>query len=475
MADSGHDPGPDTADTTRPARQAGLNLVTQVGLLLFGALLAAHLIAMALLQHTGTLIHPISREQALSTLAAGYALAHTDPEAALRSGLLTPGDSPSGPSRGVHLWRATTAEVGAFAMQPEERELEQELRQRLGLAASQPAWLQLERTSGHDARGPLLSLAAWQPLQLRASIALPEGSWLNARLALQGRYEWWPLLTYSLPASILPVLALALLLAVRLARPLRALISATTQVRYGRELPPLPLQGPREARELTRQFNGMQQRIARHRDARTRILAAISHDLRTPVTALRLQVELIDDDALRHDLLASVGELQLMLEETLDFARADSRAEPLRRIDVAELLQALAQRYASLGHTLRIDPQPLPPIAWTCRPLALKRALSNLIDNALHHAQHATLAVRHEAGTLVLRVDDDGPGVAPDLLEAVFEPFRQLDDTRGPERSGLGLGLSIARACVEIQGGTLHLSNRAPRGLSATITLPASP
>ena len=151
----------------------------------------------------------------------------------------------------------------------------------------------------------------------------------------------------------MPVLVVAWLLALRLIRPLKALIAATARVNHGRPLPPLPVHGPHEARELITQFNAMQDRIARHVDGRTRLLAAISHDLRTPVTALRLQAELIDDDTLRQDMLESLAELQAMVEETLDFARAEGQAEAWRTLDMARTVADIVERYRHLGQAVR--------------------------------------------------------------------------------------------------------------------------
>lgn len=460
-----------------------LGLAWQFGLLLVVALLASHFIAMALLQRTGALVHPISREQALTTLATAHALAgRPGPDDARRTELLALQASPA-----ARLWLAAAPAVAPFAMQPEELRLAADLRARLGLPPSTGVWMQLERASGEHARAGLLSLAAWEPLHLRASLALPGSSnsdsdhldgprWINADLRLQGRYDWSSTLLYTLPASILPVLAAAVWLAWRLVRPLRTLIGATARVQYGHDQPDLALAGPREARELTAQFNAMQRRIARHRDARTRMLGAISHDLRTPVTELRLQAELVDDTALRAGLLASVTDLEALVEGTLDFARADAQAEAAERVDIAALLQALAARYQRLGHAVSAPSSPT-LLMWTCQPLALRRAIVNLVENALHHAGTAVVvetAVQTAPPTLLISVNDSGPGIDAAQLENVFEPFHQLDSARSPDRPGVGLGLSIARECVQAQGGTLVLGNRPGGGLCATVRLPGA-
>lgn len=467
------------SDTARLAPRS-MGLAWQYGWLLLAALLTSHLIAMLLLQRTGALIHPISREQAIAALTTAHALTtHTHAGMAHNAPLPALQASPS-----TQVWLGASPSVAPFAMQPEELRLAADLRSRLNLPASTMVWMQLERTSGEHARTSLLSLAAWEPLRLRSSLSLPaQGSdpprWLNADLGLQGRYDWSSTLLYTLPASIVPVLAAALWLAWRLVRPMRELIRATARVEYGREQPALPLHGPQEARELTRQFNAMQTRIALHRSARTRLLAAISHDLRTPVTELRLQSELVDDPALRDGLLASVAELEALVASTLDFARADTHAERTQSTDIGALLRDLAQRYVRQGHAVTVHHAASSPLHWPCQPLALRRALGNLIENALHHAgtpvrvEAAIESAKHVPPTLTIQVLDDGPGIAPEQLEQVLEPFHQLNSARSPDRPGVGLGLSIARACVQAQGGTLTLSNHPHGGLCATVQLPA--
>ncbi len=232
--------------------------------------------------------------------------------------------------------------------------------------------------------------------------------------------------------------------------------------------------GPQEARDLTTAFNIMQARIARHVEGRTRMLAAISHDLNTPITELRLQMELLDDGPERDDMLESLDELRAMVRETLNFVRGDAVQEATVEISLTALIDDLAKRYATMGT----------PIGWRgaseimcrCRPLALKRALTNLIDNALKHAGDATVSLfKAPDGDIHLEVLDHGPGIEPAWLTQVFEPFVQLSQTGTdhPQGGGLGLGLAIARACVQAHGGELTLENRPPAGLCAVVRLPA--
>lgn len=454
----------------------------QFSAVLLAALLSTHLIVMALLQSRSDVIHPISREQVISTLSAAYALAAYGNDQAASVDALNAWTMQAGSEldhshegeHAPHLWMAAQPSVKVDPMQPLEQEMAQAMRQRFGLQGAGAARMQLERVSGENAKSSLFSTAAWQPLRLRASLALPDGQWLNANIGVQGRYEWARVLTYIIPASVVPVLLVAMLFASRLVRPLRRLIEATGKVRYGAVTQLLPVQGPREARELTAQFNAMQQRLDSHRDQRTRMLAAISHDLRTPLTVLRIQVELIEDALLREDLIASLSELQAMVEATLDYARADARSEPFLTVDVVQMLMRLVQRHAQLGQTVQVWAPPR--MDWPCRPLALQRALANLIENAFYYAGDAAVHLLVDPqGALRITVQDSGPGIDGAALERMLEPFEQMDSSRGPDRKGLGLGLSIARTCIEMQGGQLLLSNRPEGGLRVEIVLPANP
>ncbi|TBU94523.1 HAMP domain-containing sensor histidine kinase [Phytopseudomonas dryadis] len=437
-------------------------MVHQLGVLLVLALLASHAIAVVLLQRTGALLHPLSRSFVLERLNTAYQALDTLGEAQGERVLVAMSGAEA------RFWIAAEADVGAFAMHPEERRLTGELARELQVAAS-TIHMQLERVGGGPAREDVLSPAGWEPLRLRSSIELASGRYLNALQHPSGAYEWSRLLAYALPVSIVPILLILLLFMARVVRPFRTLATATELISRGERIAPLALSGPREARELSQAFNRMQERLARHVEGRTRMLAALSHDLNTPLTELRLQLELLEEGALREDLLDSLDELRAMVAETLDFIRDDAVQEPTVRLSLSGLLDDLARRYRTLGQ----------PVAWQagrevfcrCRPLALKRALTNLIDNALQHGGDASISLdRAEEGELRLQILDHGPGIDPARLEQAFEPFVQLQaEGRG---QGLGLGLAIARACVRAHGGELTLENRQPTGLCAVVRLP---
>lgn len=442
-------------------------MATQLGLLMLLALLASHLLAVLVLQGTGALVHPLAREQALERIGTAYQaarlLAHQD-----STRLLATMASPD-----TRAWISPEPEVADFAMRAEETRLATAIATRLSLAPGLPAWVQLERITGDDVHTPVLPTSGWAPLRLRTSVALPNGLWLNTLQHPPGGYEWGRLLAYSLSVGILPVLLIVFGVIRRLLRPINTLAQATERVSRGEWIAPLPLTGPREARELTAAFNIMQERLARHVEGRTRMLAAISHDFNTPIAELRLQLELLAPSAMREDMLDSLNDLRLMVRETLGFVRGDAVQEPTRTISLTALLDELTRRHRTLGQPLGW--QPGPAVYCRCRPLAIKRALGNLIENAMRHGGDAQITLTTEPGNLLrLEILDHGPGIDPAWLDQVFEPFVQLGrgGTDAASGDGLGLGLAIARACIQAHGGELVLENRPPAGLCAIVRLP---
>ncbi|PHN24699.1 ATPase [Pseudomonas sp. ICMP 460] len=438
-------------------------LAHQLSLLLLLALLASHAIAMLVLQRTGSLIHPLARSFSLERLSTAHhtAIDLTPEETAhLLAGMS---------SDDARFWIAPTPEVAPFELRPEEQRLARELRSQLRLPEAAAIGMQLERISGADARTHVFSPAGWAPLRLRSSVELPNGAYLNAVQYPAGAYEWGRVLAYSLPVTTLPVLLIVMFFIARVVRPIKTLAQATERVSRGEWIAPLPERGPQEARDLTAAFNTMQANLARHVEGRTRMLAAVSHDLNTPITELRLQVELLEPGAARDDMLESLAELSAMARETLNFVRDDTLQEPTTTVSLTALLDDLATRYQRLQQP--VSWAGAPPLLLTCRPLALKRALTNLIDNALRHAGDARLALtRQHDGWLCIEILDHGQGLPEDWLSKVFEPFVQ----RGVSNGGVGLGLAIARSCIQAHGGELLLENRPPAGLCAVVRLPAA-
>ena len=216
----------------------------------------------------------------------------------------------------------------------------------------------------------------------------------------------------------------------------------------------------------------MQQRLSRFIADRTRVLTAMSHDLKTPITRLRLRTEMLEDEALRAKFAKDLEEMEAMVAQTLDFMRDASAQEALQRVDAMALLESLQTDYQDTGNRVEIEGSIARP--YTGRPLALRRCLTNLVDNAIRYGGGATIKVEDAAEGLTIRVLDDGPGIPEQELEQAFEPFFRGDASRSRETGGTGLGLGIARNIARAHGGDLTLRNRPEGGLEATLTLARS-
>ncbi|MDP2083636.1 MAG: ATP-binding protein, partial [Gemmobacter sp.] len=274
---------------------------------------------------------------------------------------------------------------------------------------------------------------------------------------------------------VVPLLLMAVAVALvawwtarRVVGPMRALAMGADRLGRGLDAGTLPLAGPAEVRETTLAFNRMKDRLTRFVSERTNMLAALSHDLRSPLTAMRLRIEMLDetDDSLR--LKALVEEMTAMVEATLEFARGVARAEPAAEVDLAGLLADLVGDVGADRALLA----PGGPLRATLRPQAMNRALRNLIDNAVRYGGRAQVALTTEPGAAVITIADTGPGLPEDQLEAVFEPFVRLEASRSRDTGGVGLGLAIARTIIQAHGGTVTLRNRPHGGLEAVVRLP---
>jgi len=200
------------------------------------------------------------------------------------------------------------------------------------------------------------------------------------------------------------------------------------------------------------------------------MLAAISHDLRTPITSLRLRAEFIDDDENREKMIEVLEEMAAMTEATLRFARDEAHAEKAENADLGAILEALAGDQQDLGHECSVDVEE--KIVLSCRPVALKRALRNLIENAIRYGDSVSITAARMANEVAIRISDKGPGIPEDRLKDVFEPFVRLEESRNEETGGIGLGLAITRSIIHAHGGTITLKNRPERGLEAEVRLP---
>lgn len=278
---------------------------------------------------------------------------------------------------------------------------------------------------------------------------------------------------YTGISSLVMVLAILLLsfwVVRRLTRPLSQVAAAAERLGQGVDALPLPETGSLEVRLVARAFNNMQERLRRFVEDRTRMLAAISHDLRTPITLLRLRTEFIEDAEEQARMRTTLDEMEAMIAATLSFARDDATSEPRLRVDLVGLLSSICYDMADAGLPVSFEPGGRLPVE--CRPTALKRALTNLIDNAVKFGHEARVALTETESTIVITVDDDGPGIPDAELENVFKPFYRLDFSRNSDTGGVGLGLSVVRTVIHAHGGNIHLHNRAEGGLRVTVTLP---
>jgi signal transduction histidine kinase len=323
----------------------------------------------------------------------------------------------------------------------------------------------------HGMMGPGFGgFGAWRGLQV--AVKLADGQWLSFATALpQGgpSVSWQFIISMALMGLI--VLAVSVWAVRRVTAPLGMLSAAADRLGRDVSAEPLAVAGTVEMQNAARTFNRMQERLRRLIESRTQMLAALSHDLRTPLTLLRLRTEEVADTGERDKMLATIGEMNEMIGSTLAFARDEVRAEPRRRVDVAALLASVADDMADAG--LPVTMTPASPLSYECQPGALKRAITNLLDNAVKYGKRAQVAIAAAGKTIAITIDDDGPGIPEAELAKVFQPFYRVEDSRSRDTGGTGLGLAIAQAIVQAHGGELTLANRPGGGLRARIELPA--
>jgi signal transduction histidine kinase len=314
------------------------------------------------------------------------------------------------------------------------------------------------------------------PTVVAMSVQLDSGRWLNMDASLDIQNTSLQRVLVSVAVMAVAIILIIVVTVRRLTRPLRNLAEAADQLGRGAEGLTIEEAGPREIRSAIHAFNVMQERLTRYVRDRTVMLAAISHDLRTPITSLRIRAEFVEDEENRNRIITTLDEMQRMVEATLAFARDEANREDPSKVDLGEFLDAIVTDYQDMGQPVRFA-RDVPAAAGrtvvTCRPIAMKRALRNLIDNAVRYGNEAEIGYAAEGDHVSITVSDSGPGIPEARLDEVFEPFLRLEGSRSGETGGIGLGLAIARSNVHAHGGTLQLENRKPAGLVATVTLPA--
>lgn len=307
-------------------------------------------------------------------------------------------------------------------------------------------------------------------LAVVAQVQLRNGTWVTFDSYLAQTPEDLP---QRLLLSLLVLLGGVLLVsmvAVRWAtRPLKLLAAAADELGRDIRRPPLEESGPLEVARAARAFNGMQHRLRQFIDERVRVLAAVSHDLKTPITRMRLRAELLDDATLRNKFEQDLGEMESMVGRTLEFLRGASGGEPAKPIDLMALLESLQEDMRELGQEVTVAGQAAAPLV--ARPQQIRRCLANLLENAVRYGGRAMIQVEDDAAALRIHIRDDGPGIPEQDLERVFEPYYRIEGSRSRDTGGTGLGLGIARNIAREHGGDVVLRNRDGGGLEAVLTL----
>ncbi|EWG98126.1 sensor histidine kinase [Halomonas sp. BC04] len=316
-----------------------------------------------------------------------------------------------------------------------------------------------------------MRVAGVAPVEFRISIPLADGEWLNVAARFQRPDLQAP------PAIIgATLLSLALLMAAlwfglrRITTPLSQLASAADKADLGAKLPDVPESSPREVHVLSAALTRMNARLAGLINDRTRMLTALGHDLRSPITALKVRAEMVDDNETRERMIASLDEMQDMVETTLAFARGISTDQPMEKVDLVDMLRDLAEELAATGPGIVVEAER--PVITSVRRTPLRRALRNLLENAQFYGGGARVTVCRSDGDAEILIDDFGLGIPPEDLDRVFDPFTRLEASRSRETGGIGLGLPITQAILRAHGGEVVLSNRAGGGLRARVGLP---
>lgn len=306
---------------------------------------------------------------------------------------------------------------------------------------------------------------------LLLSAQLTDGRWINGQMLIL-RPTNGPLLRLA-GATVLiyaALLAAMMLVVARLVRPLRDLTAAAARFRGRGEAVHVEPRGPADIRRAIEAFNAMGARVGSMIDEKDRMLGAIGHDLRTPLASLRIRAESMEPAEERERMIAIIEEMAALLDDTLELARSGRSSETARPLDLGALVDAIVEEFRALGHDVTFSGAGR--VVATVRPNLIRRAVRNLIDNAVKYAGAAHVRVGTQGDCAAIEVTDSGPGIPPDRLPGVQEPFVRVESSRSRATGGTGLGLTLARAAAQLHGGDLELANREGGGLSALISVP---
>lgn len=307
--------------------------------------------------------------------------------------------------------------------------------------------------------------------RLMVAVLLDDGTWLNMRIPFE-RPTPPGFVPFAMPLLFLSLLValVAFVIMRRANKPLARMAQAAETLGRDVNAPPMKEDGPREVRDAARAFNEMQTRLRRFVQDRTHMLAAISHDLRTPITRMRLRAEFVEDDQQREKMLSDLDEMESMIKATMSFARDDVANEAVSPIDLAALVESFCEDMRESDEDVTYSG--MEELPFNGRPVGLKRAVANLVGNALKYAGACEVVLEADQRQVSLTVKDNGPGIPENELEEVFRPFRRVEGSRNKETGGVGLGLAVVRSVAHAHGGTAQLMNRPEGGLEAKIILP---
>jgi signal transduction histidine kinase len=308
--------------------------------------------------------------------------------------------------------------------------------------------------------------------EILLSAQLADGQWLNSSMmSPEPPPSDISLLAISTFVTFAFVLAAALWVAQRLSRPLKDLTTAAARVGAAASEPEeVVVRGPGDVRQTLEAFNAMSRRVSQLLGEKDVMLGALGHDLRTPLSSLRIRIETMEPESERQKAVKTIEEASQLLEDILELARQGRSSEQVQTIDLSVLIQDIVEDYAETGAPVSLSSSEKSPVA--CRPVLFRRALRNLIDNAIAYGQAARLSVQKSGIEVLVHVEDDGPGMSEDALASARRPFMRGEASRSRITGGAGLGLTLADAIVKTHGGSLELKNRAPHGLAAIVHLP---